>query len=67
MAVAAAAQIVGASLVELWTPRERMAQYPPGRTRNLTGYFAGVGQPNDHPVGSTNIYTTPQTTASRRY
>ena len=51
MAVAAATQIVGASLVEtLDTKGTDGSNIHLGGPETLTGYFTGVGQPNDHPV-----------------
>lgn len=51
MAVAAAAQIAGASWVEtLDTKGTDGSNIHLGGPQTLTGYFTGVGQPNDHPV-----------------
>ncbi|WP_286977480.1 hypothetical protein [Acetomicrobium sp. UBA5826] len=51
MAVAAAAQIAGASWVEtLDTKGTDGSNIHLGGPETITGYFTGVGQPNDHPV-----------------
>jgi len=51
MAVAAAAQIAGASWVEtLDTKGTDGSNIHLGGPETITGYFTGVGQPNDHPL-----------------
>ncbi|MEJ2023894.1 MAG: hypothetical protein P8Y00_02545 [Deltaproteobacteria bacterium] len=51
LAVAAAMQIVGASYVEtLDTKGTDGSNIHLGGPETITGYFAGIGQPNDHPL-----------------
>ena len=67
-AIAAAMQIMGASYVEtLDTKGTDGSNVHLGGPATITGYFGGVGQPNDHRCsGSTSSSTTTRITACAR-
>jgi hypothetical protein len=57
MAVAAAMQIIGASYVEtLDTKGTDGSNVHLGGPETITGYFGGIGQPNDHPLKYADEY-----------
>lgn len=63
LAVAAAMQIVGASYVEtLDTKGTDGSNVHLGGPATITGYFGGIGQPNDYPLKWADEYLTTYTT-----